>query len=67
MNTRATLRRQFAAVGMRETLFRALGDTRSTGRWRLLNTAELALWRALDAVGIVYPEHCLLGVYTNPG
>ena len=66
MNTRATLRRQFAAAGMVETLFRPLDDTRVTSRFRSLNTLELLAWRALHACGIVYPEHCLLGVYTLP-
>jgi 2-polyprenyl-3-methyl-5-hydroxy-6-metoxy-1,4-benzoquinol methylase len=63
MNTRSTLRLMFAQVGMTETQFYRLDDTRATSRWRLLNATELLLWRVFNMFGLAYPEHCLLGVY----
>jgi 2-polyprenyl-3-methyl-5-hydroxy-6-metoxy-1,4-benzoquinol methylase len=63
MNTRATLRDLFSRAGFSEQHFAYLCDTRVTGRWRAANFVELALWRLLRAVGLTYPENCLLGVY----
>lgn len=63
MNTRATLRRLAAAHGFAEESFAHLDDCRTFHRFRLLNYAELASWKALRAVGLWYPENCLLGVY----
>ncbi|MCA8943140.1 MAG: class I SAM-dependent methyltransferase [Planctomycetes bacterium] len=66
MNTRATLRRQFAAEGVEEEFFTKLDDCRSFARFRVTSWLELAAWRALRAVGLHYPENCLLGVYRRP-
>jgi SAM-dependent methyltransferase len=63
MNTRSTLKRLFEAAGFRERSFAALADCRTFSRFRLLHQAELAAWRLLRAVGLGYPENCLLGVY----
>jgi SAM-dependent methyltransferase len=63
MNTRRALRRLFQAAGFREESFRHLDDCRSFARWRWANTAELVAWRCLNAVGLRYPEACILGTY----
>ncbi|MCK5942285.1 MAG: class I SAM-dependent methyltransferase [Planctomycetes bacterium] len=63
MNTRSTLQRQFAAVGMKEEAFLRLDDCRTFARFRLLSAVELGVMRACRAVGAPYPEHCLLGIY----
>ncbi len=63
MNTRRDLRSLFRQAGFREESFAYLDDCRALSRWQSLATAELALWKALRAVGLRYPEGCLLGVY----
>ena len=63
MNTRRGLASLMAGAGFVEEDFRTLGDTRATNRFRVLNTAELLLWRGLRALRLDYPEKCLLGVY----
>ncbi len=63
MNTRSQLRRLFQRHKFRETYFAHLPDCRTTFRFRLLHGLELLMWRALDRVGVTYPENCLLGVY----
>jgi 2-polyprenyl-3-methyl-5-hydroxy-6-metoxy-1,4-benzoquinol methylase len=63
MNTRRRLASLMSAAGFEEEHFCILSDTRSTNRFYALNVVELALWRALRAVGLDYPEKCLLGVY----
>ena len=63
MNTRKTLRRLFETAGFEEEAFARLDDLSAFGRFRSLNYLELLAWRGLKAVGLSYPEHCLLGVY----
>ena len=63
MNTRRDLRSLFEQAGFREASFPYLDDCRAFGHWKSLATAELALWKALSAVGLRYPEGCLLGIY----
>lgn len=63
MNTRRRLARIFAAAGFREHAFGYLSDCRSLARFRSLFRLELNIWRTLNALGWVYPENCLLGVY----
>ena len=65
MNTRNVLRRLMDAHGFRETAFEYLPDTRTLAQFRATCWAELALWRVLRAIGITYPENCLLGTYTR--
>ena len=63
MNTRETLRRLFQANGFIEESFVRLDDTRTFSRWKSLATMELRLWRLLQAVGLAYPEACIMGIY----
>jgi hypothetical protein len=63
MNTHRSLRRVFEGNGFVEEEFLRLNDCRTLGRWRLTAFAELAVEWALRAVGVRYPEYCLLGVY----
>lgn len=63
MNTRQRLARLFRARGFRERDFRYLDDCRVFARFRYLRRLELELWRLCRALGMRYPENCLLGVY----
>jgi 2-polyprenyl-3-methyl-5-hydroxy-6-metoxy-1,4-benzoquinol methylase len=63
MNTRNTLRRLFEGAGFEEAAFARLDDLSAFGRFKWLNYLELLVWRGLKAVGLSYPEHCLLAVY----
>jgi len=63
MNTRRKLRGFFEAEGFREAEFRFLDDLSAFGRFRILNLAELSLWKLMSTLGLHYPENCLLGVY----
>ena len=63
MNSRRTLRRLFAHGGFDEALFLRLDDCRTFGRFRWLNALELRARTLLRALGLPYPEACLLGVY----
>jgi len=66
MNTRGVLQRLFAGVGMHEQAFWRLDDCRTFARFRWLLELELRVMRLCRAVGVPYPEHCLLGVYRKP-
>ncbi|MGE3171179.1 MAG: class I SAM-dependent methyltransferase [Planctomycetota bacterium] len=66
MNTRTTLRRLFAAVGMQEAAFVRLDDCRTLARFRSLHEVELRLRTACRAVRLPYPEHCIVGIYRRP-
>lgn len=66
MNTRGALQRLFAGAGMREAAFLRLDDCRTFARFRSLAALELGLLRVCRALGVPYPEHCLLGVYRRP-
>ena len=63
MNTRSRLAEQLAAGGFEEVAFDYLDDCRTTARFRPLLWMELSLRRLLRAVGLRYPESCLLGLY----
>jgi 2-polyprenyl-3-methyl-5-hydroxy-6-metoxy-1,4-benzoquinol methylase len=63
MNTRGALQRQFAAVGMSEAAFQRLDDCRTFARFRWASEMELRTMRVCRALGLPYPEHCLLGIY----
>jgi SAM-dependent methyltransferase len=63
MNTRRQLARTFAAAGFQESYFAYLSDCRTLHRFRSLFRLELFAWRSLKALGLIYPENCLLGVY----
>jgi SAM-dependent methyltransferase len=66
MNTRATLKRVFEQCGMQEVYFAYLDDCRTFGGFRMLNYLELTVQKGLSALGLRYPENCLLGVYRQP-
>jgi SAM-dependent methyltransferase len=63
MNTRRALRATMAGAGFVEDGFLRLDDCRTLARWPATSRMELATWRALRAIGLGYPEYCLLGVY----
>jgi SAM-dependent methyltransferase len=63
MNTRRALRQVFGKHGFRESEFAYLDDCRTFARFRSMLILELCLWRCLHALGVTYPENCLLGVY----
>jgi SAM-dependent methyltransferase len=63
MNTRRTLSRLFSDEGFREDSFRYLDDCRSFQRWKFPNRLELTARKALNALGLPYPERCILAVY----
>jgi SAM-dependent methyltransferase len=66
MNTRRRLRALFAAQHLAEAGFFRLDDCRTFARFKILLGIELRARRALRAVGLRYPESCLLGVYRAP-
>jgi 2-polyprenyl-3-methyl-5-hydroxy-6-metoxy-1,4-benzoquinol methylase len=63
MNTRSDLNRVLEAAGFQEEQFSYLDDCRSFARWKITNLLELSAWKVLHALGLHYPEVCLLGVY----
>lgn len=63
MNTRGALQRLFRGVGMGEEAFLRLDDCRTFARFRGLCEMELRTRSLCRAVGLPYPEHCLLGIY----
>jgi len=63
MNTRRTLRSLFETAGFREESFRHLDDCRAFARWQTLNAVELAARRGFNAVGMRYPDACILATY----
>ena len=63
MNTRKQSQRLFKAEGFVEESFLYLDDCRALARWRLTSMIELLAQRALRAVGLRYPDVCLLGIY----
>ena len=63
MNSRKALRGVFTANGFEEAAFAYLDDL-STWIFRpRLHHAELQGWRLFRALGLRYPENCLLGIY----
>jgi len=67
MNTRRTLLRLFRANRFEEVFFSYLDDCRTFNNFRWLNFAELGIWKMLSAMGLHYPENCLLGAYRKQG
>lgn len=63
MNTRQELASVFQRNGFKERAFDYLDDCRTFSRFRSTMFLELSSWRILHAMGILYPENCLLGVY----
>jgi 2-polyprenyl-3-methyl-5-hydroxy-6-metoxy-1,4-benzoquinol methylase len=65
MNTRAELGRLFKAAGFRESHFAYVADCRLFFRFGLLHKCELAAWTFCKAVGVPYPENCIVAAYTR--
>ena len=63
MNSRAVLKRFLEENGFQEAAFWYLDDLSALGNFRIGSYLELAAWRTLRALGLRYPENCLLGVY----
>jgi SAM-dependent methyltransferase len=63
MNSRRALARLATTHGFAEEAFRYLDDCRTFHRFRPLSHLELAAWSVLKAVGLRYPESCILGIY----
>lgn len=63
MNSRAVLRELFETRGFSEASFSYLDDLSTLGHYRFGSYFELLWWRALNQLGLRYPENCLLGVY----
>jgi SAM-dependent methyltransferase len=63
MNTRRRLATLLGGHGFSELSFWSLADCRISARFRALHRLELGLWRGLRALGVGYPESCLMGVY----
>jgi SAM-dependent methyltransferase len=63
MNTRKALDGFFSRGGFVERLFIKPDDCRTFSKFRILARAELVLRKFLRAVGLSYPEKCLIGVY----
>ncbi len=66
LNTRADQRRHFGRIGFTQLLYRHLDDCRLLTRFKFANSIELTAWRCLRAVGLHYPETCLLSVHQKP-
>ncbi|MBK8977511.1 MAG: class I SAM-dependent methyltransferase [Planctomycetes bacterium] len=66
MNTRGTLRRLFEVRGLQEEWFALVDDCRSLARFKAGLWTELTVRRLCRAVGLGYPERCVLGVYRRP-
>jgi 2-polyprenyl-3-methyl-5-hydroxy-6-metoxy-1,4-benzoquinol methylase len=63
MNTRKRLASVLGRAGFRELLFRGLADACVLWRFRRFHALELSAWKLASALGVKYPESCLLGVY----
>jgi hypothetical protein len=63
MNTRQRLADLFKAGGFREHYFQYLDDATLFFRFPRLHRLELTLWKLFNALGLKYPENCLLGIY----
>lgn len=66
MNTRSSLSRIMTKEGLKEDAFLYLDDCRTLFRFEKLHYAELRLWKIFRALGVTYPENCLLGIYRKP-
>lgn len=63
MNTRRRLNQLFRPYGFVEEQFLHLNDCRAFGGWKVGALVELSCERVLRALGLPYPEICILGVY----
>lgn len=63
MNTRGALKRAFGDAGLREISWQRLDDCRTFARFKTLGRLEVWIRRGLRAIGLPYPEACILAVY----
>lgn len=63
MNSRKQLKALFAQHGFEEVAFAKLDDLSLFSKFTFLNYVELCFWKCFHAVGLTYPENCLLGIY----
>jgi SAM-dependent methyltransferase len=63
MNSRKALRSVFTASGFEEAAFAYLDDLSTWIFHPRLHYAELQSWRLFRALGLPYPENCLIGIY----
>ncbi len=63
MNTRKRLNHLFESKGFEEIYFSYLDDCRIFTKLYSLKYLELSLWRFFAALGLRYPENCLMGIY----
>jgi len=54
---------EFSAHGFEEAAFAYLDDLSTWLLYRRLNYIEIQAWRLFRALGLPYPENCLLGIY----
>jgi SAM-dependent methyltransferase len=66
LNTFADLQRHARGAGLELVHYARLDDCRITNSYRTLNWLELKLRRVTHAVGIPYPEACILSVLQRP-
>jgi 2-polyprenyl-3-methyl-5-hydroxy-6-metoxy-1,4-benzoquinol methylase len=62
LNTRKDIDRIAKLTGLEQVHYQRLDDCRITNSYRFLNRLELASRSALHAVGVPYPEACILAV-----
>jgi SAM-dependent methyltransferase len=63
LNSRRQLDQHFSPGTFAPVLFQNLADCCATWRFPMLHRLELAVWRAAERIGVVYPENCILAVY----
>jgi len=63
MNSRDALRRIFTANGFEEAMFAYLDDLSTWIFYPRMHAVDLHVWRRFRALGLHYPENCLLGIY----
>ena len=63
MNTRKALSTVFAKYKFEEKSYRLIGDCRTFQKWKITCFLELLAWRVLRAIGLNYPELCILATY----
>lgn len=63
MNTRKQLEKLLTDHGFKEDMFFYLDDLSIFNRFQTLNLIEILVWKIFKALGFIYPENNLLGVY----
>ncbi len=63
MNTQRDLDKLFSSHGFEAAHFSKLDDLSFFKEFRALNRIDLRIWKALNRMGLQYPENNLLGIY----